>query len=71
MSDIDTTRQAWQRDEELAEAVLPLLSETPERVRQVAAFLRLQGEMTLEGSEAPSAKAARIVLDVAGVSKPN
>ncbi|MBB4302452.1 lipid-A-disaccharide synthase [Rhodobium orientis] len=52
--------------ERLAAAVLPLLSETPERARQVAAFLRLQGEMTLEGGEAPSAKAARIVLDVAG-----
>ncbi|MCW2307602.1 lipid-A-disaccharide synthase [Rhodobium gokarnense] len=52
--------------ERLADAMLPLLSETPERARQVAAFRRLRDEMTLEGGEAPSARAARIVLDVAG-----
>ena len=57
--------------ERLAGAVLPLLSETPERARQVAAFLRLRDEMTLEGGEAPSAKAARIVLDVADAPRTN
>jgi len=49
----------------LAAALLPLLSETPERARQVEAFGRLDEIMGI-GSAAPSARAAAIVLDVAG-----
>jgi lipid-A-disaccharide synthase len=55
-----------QRDctaQRLAEALLPLLSDTPERSRQVDAFAGLDRIMALD--EAPSAKAAAIVLDVA------
>ena len=50
--------------ERLAEALLPLLSDTPQRQRQIAAFGRLDAIMAI-GSEAPSDKAAAIVLDVA------
>jgi lipid-A-disaccharide synthase len=50
--------------ERLAEALLPLLSDTPQRQRQIAAFGRLDAIMAV-GGEAPSAKAAAIVLDVA------
>ena len=56
-----------QRDctpQKLADALLPLLSETPERARQIAAFRRLDQIMALD-TLAPSAKAAAIVLDVA------
>jgi lipid-A-disaccharide synthase len=55
-----------QRDctpDKIAAALAPLLSDTPERQRQVDAFARLDGIMTLE--EPPSAKAAAIVLDAA------
>ena len=55
-----------QRDctpERLAEALVPLLSDTPERLRQIEAFARLDRIMTLDMM--PSAKAAAIVLDVA------
>jgi lipid-A-disaccharide synthase len=46
----------------LAEAVLPLLSDTPRRRRQIAAFDRLDALMALpEGT--PSGRAAEIVLD--------
>jgi lipid-A-disaccharide synthase len=48
----------------LTQALLPLLSDTPERARQVEAFARLDGIMGI-GSAAPSAKAAAIVLEVA------
>ncbi len=48
----------------LAEAMLPLLSETPERARQIETFRRLDQIMGI-GSAAPSAKAAAIVLEVA------
>jgi hypothetical protein len=44
--------------------MLPLLSETPERARQIEAFGRLDQIMGI-GSAAPSAKAAAIVLEVA------
>ena len=47
----------------LAQALLPLLSDTPARQRQTEAFRRLDDIMTL--GIAPSAKAAAIVLDVA------
>jgi len=50
--------------ERLAAALLPLLSDTPQRQRQIEAFGRLDGIMAI-GGEAPSAKAAVIVLDVA------
>jgi len=56
-----------QRDcapDRLAEALVPLLSDTPERARQVEAFRRLDGIMAI-GQAVPSAKAAGIVLDVA------
>jgi lipid-A-disaccharide synthase len=48
----------------LTEALLPLLSDTPERARQVEAFRRLDQIMGI-GSAAPSARAAAIVLEVA------
>jgi lipid-A-disaccharide synthase len=50
--------------ERLAEALLPLLSDTTQRQRQIEAFGRLDAIMAI-GGEAPSAKAAAIVLDVA------
>jgi len=56
-----------QRDctpQKLADALVPLLSETPERARQIAAFRRLDEIMALD-TLAPSAKAAAVVLDVA------
>jgi lipid-A-disaccharide synthase len=55
-----------QRDcvpERIAETFVPLLSETPERSRQAAAFARLDHIMALD--MVPSAKAAAVVLDVA------
>ncbi len=50
--------------EKLGDALLPLLSDTPARRRQIAAFERLDAIMTI-GAMPPSAKAASIVLDVA------
>jgi lipid-A-disaccharide synthase len=50
--------------ERLAEAFLPLLSDTPQRQRQIEAFGRLDAIMAI-GGETPSEKAAAIVLDVA------
>lgn len=50
--------------DKLADALLPLLSDTPARRRQLEAFGRLDGIMTI-GTMAPSAKAAGIVLEVA------
>jgi lipid-A-disaccharide synthase len=47
----------------LAQALLPLLSDTPARQQQTEAFRRLDDIMTL--GIAPSAKAAAIVLEVA------
>lgn len=55
-----------QRDctpQRLADALKPLLADTAERSRQIAAFGRLDQIMTVE--TAPSAKAAAMVLDVA------
>ncbi len=54
-----------QRDctpQNLAAALIPLLSDTPERSRQIHAFARLDGVMAVE--TAPSAKAAATVIDV-------
>lgn len=56
-----------QRDctpERLAEALQPLLSETPQRRRQADAFQRLDGIMGL-GSRSPAGEAAALVLDMA------
>jgi lipid-A-disaccharide synthase len=50
--------------EKLADALVPLLSDTPQRRRQIEAFRRLDDIMAI-GSEAPSAKAAAIVIDAA------
>jgi lipid-A-disaccharide synthase len=60
--------QYIQRDltaERLAAALVPLLSDTPERRRQVEAFGRLDAIMDLSKA-APSDRAAAIVLDCAG-----
>lgn len=48
--------------EKLAEALLPLLSDSPERQAQVEAFRRLDRLMNV-GAESPSERAASIVLD--------
>jgi len=47
----------------LADALVPLISDTPERLRQIDAFARLDEMMAVETT--PSAKAAAIVLDIA------
>jgi len=49
--------------EKLAAALQPLLSDTLERQRQLDAFTRLD-KIFDTGGEEPSAKAARIVLEV-------
>jgi lipid-A-disaccharide synthase len=49
--------------EKLAEALLPLLSDSPERQRQIEAFSRLDELMKI-GHEVPSERAARIVEEV-------
>jgi len=54
-----------QRDctpQNLAASLIPLLSDTPERSRQIDAFARLDGIMAVEAT--PSAKAAATVIDV-------
>jgi lipid-A-disaccharide synthase len=48
--------------ERLAAALVPLISDTPERRRQIEAFSRLDSIMEI-GSRAPSVRAADIVLD--------
>jgi lipid-A-disaccharide synthase len=56
-----------QRDctaEKLAGALRPLLTDTPERRRQIEAFARLDGLMEI-GKAAPSERAAAVVLDCA------
>ena len=47
----------------LADALVPLISDTPERLRQIDAFARLDEMMAVEMT--PNAKAAAIVLDIA------
>jgi lipid-A-disaccharide synthase len=49
--------------DKLADALLPLLKDSPERQRQVAAFGKLDDLMRI-GDEAPSERAARIVEEV-------
>lgn len=51
--------------EGLAEALVPLLGDTPERRRQLAAFARLDAIMQI-GRGAPSERAAEIVIGLAG-----
>jgi lipid-A-disaccharide synthase len=48
----------------LANALVPLFGDTPERRRQIEAFARLDTIMQI-GTSAPAARAAEIVLDVA------
>jgi lipid-A-disaccharide synthase len=50
--------------EKLADALAPLLSDTPQRQRQVEAFARLDGIMQI-GKVAPASRAAEIVLAAA------
>jgi lipid-A-disaccharide synthase len=50
--------------EHLADALAPLIADSPERLRQIEAFRRLDDIMGIGGT-APSAKAAAIILDVA------
>ncbi|MGO4705191.1 lipid-A-disaccharide synthase [Microvirga sp. 2MCAF38] len=49
--------------EKLADALLPMLGETPERQRQIEAFARMNSLMLI-GDEMPSERAARIVDEV-------
>jgi lipid-A-disaccharide synthase len=49
--------------EELARLLSPLLADGPERAAQLAAFARLDEMMALPRGEAPSARAARAVLE--------
>ena len=48
----------------LAQALVPLFSDTPERRRQIEAFARLDAIMQI-GTSAPASRAAEIVLDLA------
>ena len=50
--------------ENLANTLLPLLREGPERAAQLAALARLDGLMALPAGDTPSARAARAVLEV-------
>ncbi|WP_460450970.1 lipid-A-disaccharide synthase [Alsobacter sp. SYSU BS001988] len=61
-----------QRDsapDRLAEALAPLLGETDARRAQQAAFGRLDGLMTLPDGDAPSRRAAQVILDVVAASR--
>jgi lipid-A-disaccharide synthase len=49
----------------LADETVRLLDDTPERRRQMAAFARLDAQMSL-GAETPSGRAADVVLDLVG-----
>ncbi|HTQ81882.1 MAG TPA: lipid-A-disaccharide synthase [Pseudolabrys sp.] len=51
--------------EALAQSLLPLLSDTPERRRQIEAFKRLDGIMEI-GAAVPSDRAATAILECAG-----
>jgi lipid-A-disaccharide synthase len=50
--------------EKLAAALIPLLSDTPERQRQIEAFSRLDSIMEI-GARAPASRAADIVIETA------
>jgi lipid-A-disaccharide synthase len=49
--------------ENLAAELIPLISDSPQRMRQLAAFARLDDIMQI-GSSSPAARAADVVLDV-------
>jgi lipid-A-disaccharide synthase len=51
--------------EKLAAGLKPLLSDTPERRRQVEALARVNDLMAIGEGETPSERAARIVAEVA------
>jgi lipid-A-disaccharide synthase len=56
--------------ENLADALAPLLAQSPQRLRQVEAFTRLDAIMRLDaarpgGTQSPSSRAADLVLGVA------
>lgn len=53
----------------LTDAVLPLLTESPERNRQLSSLAKLDTLMTLPGGVSPGQSAARIVLDVLETKK--
>jgi lipid-A-disaccharide synthase len=54
--------------DKLAETLLPLLDDTPERRRQIEAFARLDELMSI-GEEAPSERAARLVREAASAGR--
>ena len=54
---------------QLAQTLMQLIADTPERRRQLEAFGRLDEIMEIGGTS-PSARAAAIVLQVAGKSLP-
>jgi lipid-A-disaccharide synthase len=54
--------------EKLAQTLIPLLADTPQRRRQIEAFSRLDGIMGT-GSTMPAARAADVVLSVIGHSR--
>jgi lipid-A-disaccharide synthase len=56
--------------EQLTDALVPLLSDTPQRRRQIEAFRRLDDIMAIS-AEGPSAKAAAIVVDMARRGRPH
>ncbi|WP_018698371.1 lipid-A-disaccharide synthase [Amorphus coralli] len=56
--------------ERLSAAIVPLLSDTPERHRQVDAFRRLDALMALPGGAKPSEMAAQTVIDTARAGRP-
>lgn len=65
--------QFFQRDltpQNLSEALRPLLSDTPDRQRQLQAFARLDAVMEI-GQAVPSDRAAAVVLDCAGFARQN
>jgi lipid-A-disaccharide synthase len=53
----------------LADALIPLMADSPERTRQIDAFARLDATMDA-GAASPSVRAAEIVLEMAG-KRPN
>jgi lipid-A-disaccharide synthase len=55
--------------ERLAAELLPLLGDTPERARQLAAFARLDAVMEIAAAR-PSAKGADMVLEIADRGRP-
>jgi lipid-A-disaccharide synthase len=55
--------------QQIADALVPLFADTPERTRQVEAFARLDCIMALDA--APSAKAAQLVVDAARSRRDN